>query len=271
MASAFLPLFYIICLTNGMIIRENVIFEQFRDISVTRSRWLVTMVIDLSTYDQSIDELYNSLDEINKVNNNLKKYYNVPLKGKYFRTFKGLETEIINLRTAQDAVYNSFQILNPLHDMIGYRRRRSLLTIIGKAFNFLLGTVSESDLQGIRNNINNLANNQQKITHVVKESLTLINSTRIAVQENRQQINEFIGALVTLSVQLKNTSTGLEKQVHKLDYFVNSYLRINRTVQEVLVMTAEVRNHVEHLYIQLNALALGHLTPSIMAPQDLKC
>lgn len=36
------------------------------------------------------------------------------------------------------------------------------------------------------------------------------------------------------------------------------------------VMTAEVRNHVEHLYIQLNALALGHLTPSIMAPQDLK-
>lgn len=105
---------------------------------------------------------------------------------------------------------------------------------------------------------------------MVKESLTLINSTRIAVQENRQQINKVVGALVTLSVQLKNISTELEKQVHKLDYFVNSYLRINRVVQEVQVMTAEVRNHVEHLYIQLNALALGHLTPSIMAPQDLK-
>lgn len=74
---------------------------------------------------------------------------------------------------------------------------------------------------------------------------------------------------MALSVQLKNISTGLEKQVHKLDYFVNSYLRINRAVQEVQVMTAEVRNHVKHLYIQLNALALGHLTPS-MAPQDLK-
>lgn len=105
---------------------------------------------------------------------------------------------------------------------------------------------------------------------MVKESLTLINSTRIAVQENRQQINKIVGALVTLSVQLKNISTELEKQVHKLDYFVNSYLRITRAVQEVQVMTAEVRNHVEHLYIQLNALALGHLTPSIMAPQDLK-
>lgn len=63
--------------------------------------------------------------------------------------------------------------------------------------------MSEGDLQGIRNSINNLANNQQKITHVVKESLTLFNSTRIAVQENRQQINEIVGALVTLSVRLK--------------------------------------------------------------------
>lgn len=154
--------------------------------------------------------------------------------------------------------------------MIGYRRRRSLLPIIGKAFSFLFRTVSESDLQGIRKNINNLANNQQKITHVAKENITLINSTRIAVEENRQQINEIVGALVTLSVQLKNISTGLEKQVHKLDYFVNSHLRINRAVQEVQVMTAKVRNHVENLYIQLNVLALGHLTPSIMAPQDLK-
>lgn len=75
---------------------------------------------------------------------------------------------------------------------------------------------------------------------------------------------------MALSVQLKNNSTGLEKQVHKLDYFVNSYLRINRAVQEVQVMTAEVRNHVENLYIQLNALALGHLTPSIMAPRNFK-
>lgn len=109
MASAFLPLFYIICLTNRMIIRENLIFEQSHDISTTRSRWLVTMVIDLSIYDQSIDELYNSLDEINKVNNVFIKYYDVPLKDKYFRTFKGLETEIINLRIAQNAVYNNFK------------------------------------------------------------------------------------------------------------------------------------------------------------------
>lgn len=70
-----------------MIIRENVISEQFHDISTTRSRWLVTMIIDLSTYDQSIDELYNSLNEISEVNNVLVRYNDVPLKYKYFQTF----------------------------------------------------------------------------------------------------------------------------------------------------------------------------------------
>lgn len=123
-------------------------FEQSHEISTTRSRWLVTMVIDLSVYDQSIDKLYSALDEVNRINNVLVKFYDVPLKDKYFQTFKGLELEIINLRTAQDAVYNNFQILSPLHDLTGYRRRRSLLPIIGKAFSFLFGTVSEDDLQG---------------------------------------------------------------------------------------------------------------------------
>lgn len=119
MASTILPFLILIWLTNGnsMIVRENVIFEQSHEISTTRSRWLVTMVIDLSVYDQSIDKLYSALDEVNRINNVLVKFYDVPLKDKYFQTFKGLELEIINLRTAQDAVYNNFQILSPLHDL----------------------------------------------------------------------------------------------------------------------------------------------------------
>lgn len=71
MASTILPFLILIWLTNGnsMIVRENVIFEQSHEISTTRSRWLVTMVIDLSVYDQSIDKLYSALDEVNRINN----------------------------------------------------------------------------------------------------------------------------------------------------------------------------------------------------------
>ena len=130
--------------------------------------------------------------------------------------------------------------------------------------------MSEDDLQGIQTNLNGLSSNQKKITHVLQQSLTIINSTRLAIKENRQKIDEILSALVTLTQQLRNISTSLEKQVHKLDYFVNANLRVSRAVQEVQAMTSEVCSHVEHLYLQLNALALGHLTPSIMAPYELK-
>lgn len=174
-------------LTNEFMIRENVIFGEFHEISTTRSRWLVTLAVVLTVYDQSIDKLYTSLDEINFINNMLLKHYDVPLKDKYFQTFKGMELEIINLRTAQDSVYQSFQIFQPLHTLQNGpdpgRFRRFLLPIIGKAFSFLFGTVSEDDLRGIQTNLNGLASNQKKITHVLQQSLTIINSTRLAVQE----------------------------------------------------------------------------------------
>ena len=78
--------------------------------------------------------------------------------------------------------YQNFRILQT-------RSKRSLLPIVGKALSFLFGTVSEDDLQSIKSNINKLAANQKKISHVVEESLTLLNDTREHVIQNRQAIN----------------------------------------------------------------------------------
>jgi hypothetical protein len=82
---AFLFLLY---MTNAMIVRENVIFEQSREIATTRNRWLVSLVIDLGAYDQSINKLYSTLDDIYKVYRILVTSYDVPKKDRYFWTFK---------------------------------------------------------------------------------------------------------------------------------------------------------------------------------------
>lgn len=91
MASTILPFLILIWLTNGnsMIVRENVIFEQSHEISTTRSRWLVTMVIDLSVYDQSIDKLYSALDEVNRINNVLSNSMMFLLKTNISKHLKG--------------------------------------------------------------------------------------------------------------------------------------------------------------------------------------
>lgn len=68
-----------------------------------------------------------------------------------------------------------------------------MLPIIGKAMRFLFGTLSEEDIGSIKSNIRVLAENQNKISHVLTENLSILNVTRIEVSQNRQAINSLIG------------------------------------------------------------------------------
>lgn len=103
-------------------------------------------------------------------------------------TYKRLGTEIINLRDSQQEILTTFRDVKSLNQ----RSKRALLPIVGKAFSFLFGTVSEDDLNTIRCSINNLAVNQEKVIHFVEESLTMPNTTRVEVAENRQAINDLM-------------------------------------------------------------------------------
>ena len=69
--------------------------------------------------------------------------------------------------------------------------KRSLLPIIGDGASWLFGLVTESGLANIRKNIKSLATNQQQIMHVVQESFSISNMSRVEIAENRQVILEF--------------------------------------------------------------------------------
>ena len=57
---------------------------------------------------------------------------------------------------------------------------------------FLFGTLTDSDVSAIKGNIRVLADNQNKLSHVLSENLSILNVT---VSENRHAINSLIGNL----------------------------------------------------------------------------
>lgn len=85
---------------------------------------------------------------------------------------------------------------------------------------FLFGTVSEDDLNATRGSINNLAINQEKVIHVVEESLTILKTTRVEVAENRQAIYDLISALSVSNTKIQNGTDRLYKEIMRLDHFV---------------------------------------------------
>ena len=89
--------------------------------------------------------------------------------------------EISNLELTRDFLRNEFTGFQSLRNpslTITKLNKRSILPFVGKAFSFLFGTISEDDLTSITNNIHSLSRNQNRITHVLNQSLTVIKTPK---------------------------------------------------------------------------------------------
>lgn len=69
---------------------------------------------------------------------------------------------------------------------------------------------------------------------------------------------------------MQNATDRLYKEVMILDHFVQTYLRIDASLEEVRQMTHIGRTHIQRRWMQLNMLSLGHLSPGLISPKELK-
>ena len=137
---------------------------------------------------------------------------------------------------------------------------------MGKVLSFLFGTLSTEDLDSIRRNVNALAQNQQKITHVLQESLSILNMSRIEIAENRKSINELLHAFAELNEDFRNVTVIFNERIFNLD----RHVAMNSIIEGLSRLITEARFYIEHLQMQLNMLTLGHLSPSVISPKNLR-
>lgn len=165
----------------------------------------------------------------------------------------------------QNSILDTFKDYQTLH-----RQKRSVLPIIGKAMNFLFGTITESDLSSIKNNIRTLSENQKQISHVLAENLSILNVTRLEVSQNRQAINTLTKGLHSIDLKLDNITEAIEGQLKELETFVQLYVQLDLITGELRLLIQKAMFYAEHIKSQLNMLSLGHLSPSTITPGNLK-
>ena len=54
---------------------QNMIFKKMSEVTVTRSKWLVTLVIDLKPYDIPVDELSKHVTKLERVRTQVAQKY----------------------------------------------------------------------------------------------------------------------------------------------------------------------------------------------------
>ena len=113
------------------------------------------------------------------------------------------------------------------------RSKRAVIPIVGKALHFLFGTLTSNDLKVIASNLEIIMNNQDKTIHSVKESLSILNITRIEVRENREAItdrNKVVNKLIKNVDQLSNTMVNQLQSIHT---FIQTYIQLNIMITDL--------------------------------------
>ena len=179
----------VIALGNGNIVsQESVIYYKTNDVATTRAKWVATVVIDFGNVNQFLlaieADVRRAESIVRTVMNNSALIFT--------EIFVNLRQVIKYLNSLRTGIEYEFSQVWTTH---GGRTKRSILPFIGEGLSWLFGLTSENDVPQIRNQVQNLARTQRTIVHVVNESLTLINETRIRIGQNRQSINQIIVSL----------------------------------------------------------------------------
>ena len=203
----FLVLFTLLSgLTQTLIVYENVAVHMTNEVALARSKWLSTFVIDLNPYENFFCKLSDDLRKAGITAYTVDQLYESPSKQDFKSAIAGLEAEIIALQEDKVNLVGSYIDLHAIHSRV----QRSLVSILGKGLNFILGpaTATESDLKTIHNNVDRLVRNQDKIAHITDENISVINVTRVEMSENRQAINKIIGSLSLLDSKIGKGFSG---------------------------------------------------------------
>ena len=106
--------------------------------------------------------------------------------------------------------------------------------------------------------------------HVLEDSISILNTSRIQISENRQTINNLSRSINRINERIDDTTKMLQTEIIELEQFVQMYLQLDLVIEETKRTVSNAQKYMEHLQLQLNMLSLGHLSPSVITPKSLK-
>ena len=111
---------------------------------------------------------------------------------------------------------------------------------------------------------------QQSMIQVVRESILILNVTRLEMAVNREGISWFVAHLYDFRQELANVTTMITTEYQELEGLLLKYLQLLAIVNRVRQTSHTFTVLLEHVRAQLDMLYMGHLSPSMITPERLR-
>ena len=151
----------------GALMHENVFFHKIGGFSMSRSKWLISFVIDLSTYERFLECLTGDINKVAIMTDKVLNAADTPehsrLRNEYKAVLDGMRGEISVIKGVQADIVESFNDYRLLKETDRQGRHKHLGDLMSDVFDI----ATNAEISSIQRNVYKLAANQDTLMHVV--------------------------------------------------------------------------------------------------------
>ena len=268
-----LYLWLVSSLSVAILVRENIIFNKISDISLSTLNWKLTMVVDMNAYENAFDAFLVHLKRIEVILSSTVDTHRKNNVNTFDGYYSDLRRELVHINDTRESIiekFETFRLLNNRGNAMRMREKRALIPFIGKVYGWLFGLTTESDMSDIRKAINDLGANQQKISHVIEKSITIMNESRENIAENRRRINKIYLGIGKLSAAISTFIAHTNDKHHKILQFLHFYLHLASMINNAQELVLDLSRSIEDLARQIDILSTGKISPAVISPPQLR-
>jgi len=255
-----------LCLANE---RTGVYFLYRNTIYMKHSNWVISIVNELDPYEKHTLDIKAQLDQFSEAfatySTNISRNSSLNI---WPESIKFLTKAEENFRGEYFEIQSLYQSVRYLVDMrlVNGRNKRAVIPFIGSVMSYLFGTISEDDIVDIREKMSKLEANQEKTTHILDESLTVINLTYEGVKANRKVINKLSKVVDGLKTKINDIYEALRKGIQNARIILmvhDVYNIVSDAMLDTRLSLQKLTNIIEHSN-------RGQLTTELISPPTLK-
>ena len=183
----------------------------------------------------------------------------------------GMRGEISVIKGVHADIVESFNDYILLKETDGQgRHKRKVFGWLGDLMSDVFDIATNAEISSIQRNVYKLAANQDTLMHVVEESLSILNVSRMEIKENRQRINDLLMLIGSVEDKVINMSNHLEQEIREARTIVVLFSRLNTLKGELKLALSRSMYFYVHFQIQIQAVAMQKLSPTTIPAERLR-
>ena len=268
----FLSVFYLLALTllGTVSTYQNVFIQQTAIRYTSESKWISLFPLELDVYTKHLDGVRFHQRQINHYLNYCQKEAQETDNKEIDSILKLLKGQMQyvteNCHNLRERMRLFKEMLNPAPSRV----KRSLFPFLGDILHGLAGVPTEHDINRFNEKLNKLEHHDEELTHIVKDSLTIVNVTRYKLNHVSNTVNSMINAMEIFQELVYNNTENIYDDFDKLELEFRCWGHNSVLITTLLHNLNTVIQHIATLDTLFSDILKGQLTVNVLRPNQLK-